>query len=442
MPPRFSLSFMPAPGVKMRLRTPAFLWALPILTLAALFLPGQVWGSLLIGWGGLMLSGYLWTRGLARGIRADRHLRFGWAAVGDRLSEQFELYNDSVWPALWVELIDDSTLPGYQASVVHGLGAGQTMQWRHAAVCQRRGQFRLGPWRLRVADPLGIFEATRHYDESAEIVIHPPTQTELPMPLPAGSAGGQTRARRRSWQASANAATVRDYHPNDPLRWVHWPTTARRNELFVREFDLDAGGDVWLLLDLATAVQLGVGGESAEEQIILLAAALAAQALKQNRAVGLAIYGRSPQLIPPTTGEGQQWRLLRALAIARADGETSLATALQDFRHTAGRGTMGGATAVIITPSADPDWLPHLAPLARNGLALNLILLERSSFGDDLSSQPIYESVRRLGFYAYLLRKGEIRPPPLDESQRRGFWEFRTLATGKVITVKKPDVKA
>jgi uncharacterized protein (DUF58 family) len=424
-------------GASIRLRAWAPLWALPLLLLAAVFLPGQVWSSLLIAWGGLLLVSYLWARGLAQGIHGRRHLRFGWAAVGDRLSEQFELHNQSLWPALWVELIDESNLPGYQASVVHGLSAGETTQWRYAAVCQRRGQFRLGPWRLRAADPLGLFEIIRPYPESAEIIIHPPTQTDIPMPLPAGASSGQTRARVRSWQATINAATVRDHQPHDPLRWVHWPTTARRGQLFVREFDLDAAGDIWLLLDMDPAVQLGKGSDNTEEQAVLLAAAMTAQALAKNRAVGLVSYGREPQLIHPAAGEGQQWRLLRALALLQADGQTALATALQDFRQTARR----GATAVIVTPSASPDWLPHLLPLAQQGLSLSLILLERRSFGDDQSSQGVYDSLRQLGFAAHLLHKGEIRPPALDPAQRRGFWEFRTLATGKVITVRSPVVE-
>jgi uncharacterized protein (DUF58 family) len=428
-------SFWRVAGAAIRLRTRAPLWALPILLLAAVFLPSPIWSGLLIGWGGFLLLAYLWARGLAKGLHGRRQLRFGWAAVGDRLSEQFDLQNDSPWPALWVELIDDSNVPGYQASVVHSLSAGQAAHWRYAAVCQRRGQFRLGPWRLRTADPLGLFEVRRDYADAAEIIIHPPTQTDIPIPLPAGTSPGPARARERSWQATINAATVREYQPHDPLRWVHWPTTARRGELFTRQFDLDAAGEIWLLLDMETAVQLGAGSDGTEEQSVLLAAALAARGLAQNRAVGLAAYGRDPQIIPPALGAGQQWRLLRALALLQADGATSLTAALRDVRQAVNR----GATAVIVTPNASPDWLPELLPLAQKGVRLNLILLERRSFGDpSANSYGLQTAARQLGFDCRLLRQGELRPPEPDADQRRGFWEFRTLATGKVITVKSP----
>ena len=55
----------------------------------------------------------------------------------------------------------------------------------------------------------------------------------------------------------SNAATVRDYHIDDPYRWIHWPTSARRDALYVRQFERDAAGDIWLLLDAQAATQLG-----------------------------------------------------------------------------------------------------------------------------------------------------------------------------------------
>ena len=93
--------------------------------------------------------------------------------------------------------------------------------------------------------------------------------------------------RQRTWQATTNAASVRPYQPQDPHKWIHWPISAHRGELFVRQFDQDASGDVWLLLDLQTAVQLGSGADNTEEQAVLLAASLSARALRHNRAVGL-----------------------------------------------------------------------------------------------------------------------------------------------------------
>lgn len=419
----------------LRLRSWLSLLWLSLLLLAALLLPGRIWTTLLAGLGGLFVVAFIWSWQLAGGLHGRRKLRFGWVAVGDRLSESFTLVNDSVLPAFWVEVEDRSNVPGYRPAVVRSLGGADSFQWRQDAICQQRGRFHLGPWTLHSGDPFGIFAVTIDYPISDEIIIHPPILAELPIPLPAGQASGRVRARQRSWQATVNAATVRDYHPQDPYRWIHWPTSARRDGLYVREFDLDAAGDIWLLLDLQASVQLGSGPQSSEEQMILLAASLTARALHENRAIGLAAYGQTPQLIAPATGGGQQWRLLRALALANADGESGLGESLDDLRHVARR----GSAAAILTPRADAHWLPALLQLAHAGIRCHVTLLDRQSFGDPQSgSGGLQEAIQQLGVPCHLVRQGDVGPPP-EEGAHRGFWQFRTLATGKVVVMQRPD---
>lgn len=421
------------PQSKIVLRQKLLLLMLALLLIVTLVLPSRVWTTLLIGLGGLILIAYVWARQLAKGLRGSRRLRFGWVSVGDRLSEQFVIVNDGLLPALWVEVIDDSDLPGYQAAVVRSVGAGAVQRWRGSAVCTRRGQFQIGPWALRSADPFGIFEVTVSYLETEQIIIHPPIYSRAPIPLPAGHSSGRARARTPAWQATINAAGVRAYRPADPWRWIHWPTTARQNELFVLQFDLDAAGDIWLVLDLQQTAQLGQGPDGTEEFTVLLAAALSAQALNHNRAVGLATYGRQPKLVAPNRGQGQQWKLLQALAVMTADGQNDLSRALQDIGQIAGR----GSAAIIITSSGRADWLPALLHLSQRSVRPHVILLDRASFGGGGSSEGLRVALRDQGFEATLVKRGELGEL-LEEPERRGYWKFKVTGTGRVITVRSP----
>ena len=404
-----------------------------LLLIAAILLPDRIWNTLLVGFGGLLTIAYLWVKLLANGLHAERHLRFRWVSVGDQLHEQFTLVNHNLLPALWVEILDFSNVPGYQPAVVRSISNNSSDQWRETAVCQQRGQFRLGPWAIRSGDPFGIFTVTRHYPAQEEIIIHPPIHGNLSVPLPTGQSSGRVRARQKSWQATINAASVRNYRPNDPLRWIHWATSAHRDELFVREFDLDAAGDIWILLDMATAVQLGSGTNGTEEHAVLLAASLAAQALNQNRAVGLAAYGQTPQIVSAGRGQGQQWKILRALALVNADGQNSLSRAITDLGRIARR----GAAAVIITATDQADWIPDLLSLGQRGIQSHVTLLDRPSFGGTGNSEGLQQAVRQLGFQAHISRQGDIGQP-LQEQERRGFWEFKITATGRAIAVRTP----
>lgn len=461
------------PTIRLQRRLPLLLLA--VVALAALLLPSRVWTTLLIGLAGLLIVAYVWARQMAAGLRGRRRLRFGWVSVGDRLSEEFAIENKTSLPALWVEVVDQSTVPGYRVAVVRSVGAGATDRWRSSAVCTRRGQYRLGPWALRTADPFGLFNVTVPYPGSEQVIIHPPIYSGAPVPLPAGHSSGQARARSSSHQATINAAGVRAYQPADPRRWIHWPTTARRDALFVRQFDLDAAGDIWLLLDLQQAAQLGPGesrlagggkgsdpdsaGQGAhqasdvearqangtdarqasdvdagtEEFAVLLAATLAARALGQNRAVGLAAYGDQPQLVAPNLGQGQRWKLLRALALVTADGQHDLSRALKDLGQLARR----GSAAIIITPSGQLAWLPELLRLAQRSIAPHVVLLDRVSFGGEGNSQVMRDVLRRQGFQATVVTQGDLGQP-LEQLERRGYWEFKVTGTGKVVTVRSP----
>lgn len=454
------------PTIELRRRLP-LLWLL-LLLVAALLLPNRVWNMLLLGLGVPFLIAYIWARQLAKELRASRRLRFGWVAVGDRLSEHFEIRNNSWLPALWVEVVDESNVPGYQVAVVRSLSPDSSDHWRQSAICQQRGQFHLGPWALRAGDPFGIFRVTIPYPTVTEIVIHPPIHSQIPVPLPAGQSHGRAKAREPHWSATVNAAAVRDYQHSDPVHWIHWPSTARRGELLVRQFDLDAAGDIWLVLDLHSPVQLGTGPDGTEEHAVLLAAALAAQGLRQNRAVGLASYGAEPQIIPPGRGQSQEWRLLRALALIAADGASDLSVALQDV----GRQVRRGSAAVIITPSAQPKWLPAILHLERRGIRCHTILLDRATFASpkdegstevgstevrpidgasteaELASEgPMNEGeanskvlstiLRQLGLNSYLVGQGEVGQR-VDDRDRHGFWEFKVTGTGKVVMVRSP----
>lgn len=425
------------PQTRIRLvwRTPIFL--LIFLFFLTLFLPSRLWNILLVTFGGLVGIAYVWARLLAKGLHGSRELRFGWVAVGDRLSEQFEIHNQSGLPALWVEITDHSNVPGYQVSVVRSLGHNDVNRWRESTICLQRGHYRLGPWALNSGDPFGIFRVIIPYVEAGEIIIHPPTTGKLPLPLPAGQGSGRVRARERAWQATINAASIRDYQPSDPRSWIHWPTTARRGSLHVRQFDLDAAGPVWIVLDMDGRTQMGKGPTGTEEQAILVAAAFTAQGLADNRRVGLAAYSRNPQIILPARGTNQQWKVLRALALVTADGENDLSVVLEDLKQI----TKRGSAIILITPSDQISWISKILDLEQRGVECTVILQDRGSFSPVTArksrSEGLQRSLKAQGIRCQLIRQGEISIDP-SAQERRGFWEFKVTGTGKVVAVRDP----
>jgi len=405
-----------------------------LLVLLQLVSPNRAWVILLCGVGGMTLAAYLWARSLACSVLVTRSLRYVWAQVGDLLEEQFALLNRGKWPVLWAEVDDESNLPDYPSRRVMAAGGGETSRWRVSTVCKRRGLFTLGPWTIRMQDPFGLFTVTHRYEQTRSLLVVPPVM-ELPtVVLPRGVAAGRAVARQPAVDLTLNVSATRPYAPGDPLRRIHWPSSARHEALVSKTFDAEVSGDLWIVLDLDAGVQAGEGEESTEEYGVILAASLAERMLRQNRAVGLVAYGARDAYVMPGRGEGQLWRLLQALAVVQAGERRPLATVLTKMHAVLGRRT----TVAVITPSGDPAWVEALWPLLRRGVAPTAILLDPASFGGQGDLSPVRGMLAGLGIPAHVIVQGyPFRPSPRTRRQA-GAWEFRVTPLGRVVVVRRP----
>ncbi len=225
---------------------------LPIAFINQLLTPHPVWIALLITLGGLYGIAYAWVRHQAPYVSALRERVGAILVAGDTLREDFEVRNESRLPLLWAEFADESDVPHYQPGRVVACGAFSFYRWRAEAVCERRGVFRLGPYRLHFGDPFGIFAVEADYSHAEALLIYPRVAQLPALNLPYGNAGGGDR-RRRPVRGSLPAATVSEYRPGDSLRHIHWRSSARLRRLMVQDLEVEPSGDVWIVLDLNLA---------------------------------------------------------------------------------------------------------------------------------------------------------------------------------------------
>lgn len=429
--------------ITVQLKKPWILLLLAIPLVLQLVIPNRAWVAIFIGLGGALGLGYLWARQLAEKMILTREQHYGWAHVGDLLEERFTLQNDSIFPILWLEIDDQSNLPGYNARSVRSADGRQTIQWRTEGICRQRGLFTLGPWQAQVSDPFGFFQVIQDHPDTESILVYPPVVHLPTIHLPRGAATGTGRTSRRALEVTINAAGVRAYTPGDGLNRVHWRTTARMDTLMVKTFDLEPSGNLWLVLDLDAAVQAGRGEESTEEYGVILASSLADRVLRQNRAVGLVAYGTlgfanapnsepMPTIVQPQKGQAQRWRILHALATVRAGGNWPLERVLAEMDRNLGR----GMTLAVITPSCDSAWVAGLLSPRRRGVAPTVLLLDPTSFDGQGNVAALAGLLADLGVPCHTIVKG-MPFKPIVEHKRIGRPEYKVLSgTGRVIAVE------
>ena len=200
--------------------------------------------------GGLLFVAWLMTFLSLRGIRVERLSRSRRGSVGDIFEEHFDVHNTSLFPTLWLEIANESPIPNTAGSRVLTLLRGrQKRSYTARSWLTTRGGFTLGPTRLTSGDPFGIFRVTRILSPKDRLVVLP---LQFPMQQfvsPPGLLPGGKAIRRKSLDITPHAAGVREYVPGDPMKRIHWPTSIRRDQLMVKEFEQDPQAEVWFFLD-------------------------------------------------------------------------------------------------------------------------------------------------------------------------------------------------
>ena len=379
----------------------------------------------------VLISG-AWAWQMAHHARARRRLQARWVQVGDVMEEEFTLRNTSLLPVLWAEVSDQSDVPGYNANVVRAVNSSDQLTWTHSGTTTRRGEFHLGPWSVETGDPLGILAVRLQYAQARPLLVYPPL-ADLPFPpLPRGASPGASRIRRAATTPTSNAGQVRAYELGDSFRHVHWPTTARRDELMVKMFDQEASADVWLMIDTDPAVQSGEGDSATEEVAVLVAASLAADLLRAGRAVGLLTFTPERRVVRPARSTHHLWTLLGELArLPNASQRERTGQSLTSSLHQIARLLRSGSNVVILTSSGDPAWIYDLTQLAGRQIIPSVILIDPAPGGRPPGS-PLESLLAEQGVICRSVRCDVPLPvrPALGRTRR---WEFKTLATGRVI---------
>ncbi len=376
----------------------------------------------------LLILSFLWSWLNINSVRFSRTTRTFRTQVGRPLEERFAVRNTSFVPVLWLEVRDFSQLPGHFSSyVINGLPPKSTHNWRATTICQERGRYQLGPVRINTSDPFGLFPFQRQDTQTRNVVVYPMTVDILDFALPVGVLSGGDALRRRTHYVTTNAAGVRDYAPGDSFSRIHWPSTARRNRLIVKEFELDPLADIWVVPDMAIFGHIAPRPrpeesylrpgdlpalmrrkpftlpESTEEYTVTIAASLAQYFLRKDRAVGMIAYGQANEVVQPDRSERQLNRILETLAVLRAEGEVPLQDMVNGEIHLFPRGT----TLLVVTPNCDEAWASAARQLTRRGLRIVTVLVNPQSFGGGRSADALAALLQANNLMSYLVNNGD-----------------------------------
>jgi uncharacterized protein (DUF58 family) len=349
----------------------------------------------------------LWVRFLAKPMTLNRILSEGEHLAGDDIPVRLEMDVEGRMPSGALVVRER----------IARLGDVETV------MVNRRGRLR-GGYRLEGV-PRG-----RYAVESVDAVLEDPFGLErVEIKLPAGESllvyprlvdldglfsdsGARALEGRRLLlrrPTGFDLHSVRAYEQGESLRRVHWPSTAKRGQLMVKELEDAPRDETAVLLDADAGAVAGVAPDSSFELQVRAAGSLLKSHASRGRRAALIVNSASRPYQRVHSFDGDWLRAFELLAAVEPDGSAPVTAMLADEGGPAGR----AIDLTVVTASLSPRLVDRLLQRMMSRHAATLVYVERTSFAEGASVKldpAVAGQVLRLqrgGVPVAVLRRGD-----------------------------------
>jgi uncharacterized protein (DUF58 family) len=274
-----------------------------------------------------------------------------------------------------------------------------------------RGRYRIGPLRLRLADPFGLVELTRSFTAVDMLTVVPAVHPLPPIKLGgAWESGGESVSRSVAIRGDDDAAT-REYRNGDDLRKVHWRSTARVGKLMVRREERPWQARATLLLDTRSDSHRGDGPGSSFEWAISALASVGAYIARRGYSMRMITDAGVAAGGTELTDEGV---LLDHLAEVQVSRNRTLDAAAGPLRGAEGLGTL-----IAVVGNLDPEQATLLASTRSPSEVSIAVLVDANSWlglapraqaESDAAYDASAEVLMRAGWRVVQARHGDRLP--------------------------------
>ncbi|WP_265444383.1 DUF58 domain-containing protein [Flexivirga meconopsidis] len=263
-----------------------------------------------------------------------------------------------------------------------------------------RGRYPLGPVTLHQRDPFGLTSCTRSIDGVGEVLV-------LPRIVPLGSShppgaglGSEGETPQMVALHGEEDVSIRGYHDGDDLRKVHWPATAHRGELMVRQEDRPARRSATIVLDSRESGHRGSGAGSSFEWAVSATASIVIRLEELGYQLHLAT--RESMVTHTVEGARDAGQLVHDLASAEVGADLEFG---QLISHAHELVRFGGLVTAIVT-AHDDSVIGDLAAMRQAGSAALGFVLDTDTFagaGPSPQARAVRDQLAHAGWRVVLV---------------------------------------
>lgn len=252
-----------------------------------------------------------------------------------------------------------------------------SQEMKYGCICHKRGRYLLGPYKIYFFDPLGIFFLKKTYILKSELYVYPKTFKIHRFPML--SKGVLPWFGIDTTQSSGDDDEffgTREYRSGDPVKKIHWISTARKNKLIVKQFQRQLFFRATIIFNLEKSKNYGEGKETVAEYIIKIAASVARYLVGQGVAVEVIAHAVDLVHMPFNKGGEHLEDIFKFLTIAEAESNITLGEIFEQFSHY----ISDSSTLIVIMIDKDWEYLSAMLPLEKRNIRLIPLILSSATF--------------------------------------------------------------
>ncbi len=276
-----------------------------------------------------------------------------------------------------------------------------------------RGRFESDDAHIELRDPLGLEVRSRPLGIAVSALVQPRLVALRTLFDDRGRLPGESRRFLLRRPSGFDFHSVREYEQGESLRRVHWPTTARRGRLMVKELEDSPRESLVVLLDCDPAGDAGTSPESSFDAAVRAAGSILRAHVARGRRSGLVTTAQADCVTPASSLDGEFGSVLSALAAVRASAACDLAR----FLERPPRGVDHAPELVVVTATRSPAAARRLLELASRR-AVAVVWIDAPSYaGRPTRAVPAVLQLSAAGIPIAVVRHGDDLATALEASR-------------------------
>jgi uncharacterized protein (DUF58 family) len=352
----------------------------------------------------------IWSKYALQKVQYNRTLSAERVFWGENITLDISITNSKFLPLPWLHIEEEvpealtflkgktlsSAKPGRLVlSSFLSVGWYHRLTRRYPVYCSRRGYYTFGPATINSGDPFGFFRNKVITEDQQHLLVYPRIVPLEEIGIPSRHPFGDLRIRKHLFEDPVQVMTTRDYVPGDPLKRIHWKSTARLQRLQTRVFEHTTTVDIALFLDTRTVLDKYYWGNMVSdllETAIITATSIANYSITKGYKIGFfsnEFYWESdrPIRLPPSDHPDQLKAILEALAHIKGIPSQTI----EKLLNKEGRSLAWEATIVLVTAAPTPEVVATLKHFKRAGRRVGLVLVGNNVAASGLEGITSYQ---------------------------------------------------